>query len=258
MPALYAHHHFGEQVLEQLNDELKNLIEENKRAFMIGLQGPDVFFFYHPWKQNDMVRYGNALHETPARALFEQGLELYRYSAEYAYMLGVACHYALDSACHPYVAQQEADSGVPHMEIESEFEKMLLRRNGEDPFTYRTDLLVPTDLGTAEAMCRFYQKFDAKKIQFALRWMQNFRRLFTEPRAVRQNIMNGALTVTGFGKYKGQILQLKDNPACAGSNARLYQLMTEAVPLAAALVQELDDCKQNDYELSDKWDQTFA
>ena len=67
------------------------------------------------------------------------------------------------------VDEYEKSSGVSHIEIESEFEKMLLRRNGQDPFTYRMDLLIPTDKSTAESIYAFYRAFDSEKIAFALR-----------------------------------------------------------------------------------------
>ena len=258
MPAIYAHHKFGEYVYTALNDELKELILPHKTAFQIGLQGPDIFFFYRPWKKNKMVEYGNNLHEKPAKVLFQKGFGLERGSASYAYMLGVVCHFALDSTCHPFVNQFEQESGVNHIEIESEFEKMLLRRDERNPFTYPMDALIPTDKMTAEAIYRFYRVFDVERIQFALRWMQNFRRLFTEPSAVRQSIMNGILDLFGFGKFKGQILQLKDNPLCAKSNAQLYQLSLNTIPYAVDLINELDSCKQTGESLSEKWDKTFA
>lgn len=258
MPAIYAHHQFGEQVYAALDKSLQELIAPHKTAFQIGLQGPDVFFFYHPWKKNDLVAFGNGLHDKSARELFAQGLLLDRNSASYAYMMGVACHYALDSTCHPYVNQYEAETNILHIEIESEFEKMLLRREEKDPFTYRMDLLIPTDKQTAEAIYLFYRMFDVERIETALCWMQRFRKLFTEPCAIRQGIMNGILDLFGFGKFKGQILQLKDNPHCAKSNAMLYQLWESAIPHAVSMLHELDLCKQNGTLLGERWDKTFA
>lgn len=258
MPAFFAHYQFGEQVLTQLDGELKELIEKHKKEFLIGLQGPDVFFYYRPWKENDVVEYGKHLHVTPARWMFQRGMYNGRYSSAYAYMLGVVCHFALDSMCHPYIDEYEKITGVSHMEIESEFEKMLLRRSEKDPFTYRMDLLIPTDESTAETIYEFYNVYGADKMHFALRWMQNFKQLFTEPSAIRQGIMNTLLTITGFGKFKGQILQLIDNAACIKSNAALYQISLDAIPYAIALLKELDECKQSGDPLGDNWDKTFA
>ncbi len=258
MPAFYAHHQFGEEVSLALEEELKQLIEKNKQAFQIGLQGPDIFFFYRPWKSNDVTAYGHHLHETPARWLFQQGMKNSRQSAAYAYLMGAVCHYALDSMCHPYVAEFEQTKNVAHMEIESEFEKRMLRRNGLNPFTYRTDLLIPTDEETAEAVYQFYGVFDTEKMQYVLRGMQHLKRIFIEPRASRQKMVNKLLDISGFGSYKTQMLQLKDNPICAESNERLFELYNDAIPYATRLMRELDICKQEDLSLGEEWDKTFA
>lgn len=258
MPAIFTHHQFGEQVVTQLDDNLKDIIEAYDKEFMIGLQGPDIFFFYRPWKENAITAYGHHLHKNTARAMFEQGMEHERNSAAYVYMLGVVCHFALDSICHPFVNEYAQSNGISHTEVESEFEKMLLRRNGKNPFTFRMDLLIPTGTTVAESIYQFYRVFDTQKIQYALRWMQNFRRLFTEPSAIRQHIISLVLKIAGFGKYQSQILQLKDNPKCAKSNAMLYQLYLDAIGYAVSLLQELDYSKQNNITLSEKWDKSFV
>lgn len=257
MPSIYAHDQFGKKVLSQLDDELKALIEPYKKAFQIGLQGPDVFSFYRPWKENDISEYATILHEKPARYMFERGMRFYRNSAEYAYMMGAACHYALDCSTHPYIAQYEKETGVSHMEIEAEFEKMLMRRTGKDPFSYRTELLIPADPDTAETMYHFYHVFGEEKMLYTLRWTQNFRQLFTEPDPLRKSILNWILTVCRLGAFKNHVLQLKDNPLCDESNEALYKIYKKAIPFAISLIQDLDYCKQEDRSLSELWDKSF-
>lgn len=258
MPSIYAHDQFGKQVLSQLDPELQTLIAPYKKAFQIGLQGPDIFSFYRPWKENEISEYTAILHEKPARYMFERGMRFYRDSAEYAYMIGVACHYALDASCHPYIAQYEKESGVPHMEIEAEFEKMLMRRTGKDPFSYRTELLIPADADTAEMLYHFYHVFGVEKMLFTLRWMQNFRQLFTEASPVRKRVLNWLLSIMRLGQFKEQVLQLKDNPLCDESNENLYRISKEAIPFAVSLIQELDMCHEEERALSETWDKSFA
>ena len=50
MPALYAHDRFGRKVLEQLDGELFDIISKYYTQFQIGLQGPDIFFFYKAYR----------------------------------------------------------------------------------------------------------------------------------------------------------------------------------------------------------------
>ena len=106
MPTTYAHDRFGREVYEQLPANLKKIIRENKKLYLIGLHGPDIFFYYHPFSKNRVSDYGTLLHEQTASVLFEDEVKKYQQSpseAMEAYLLGFACHYLLDSTCHPYI-----------------------------------------------------------------------------------------------------------------------------------------------------------
>ena len=53
MPASYTHQQFGNQVLNKLeNTTIKKIINDNLNLYNIGLQGPDILFFYQPLKKN--------------------------------------------------------------------------------------------------------------------------------------------------------------------------------------------------------------
>ena len=143
MPAVYAHYRFGAKVSRKLPEDLRKIATTYHPQFTIGLQGPDIFFFYRPYRKNRIARYGNHLHEIPAREFFEHGVRVVkgtgRDSGEYAYLLGFLCHFILDSECHPYVSEMIGETGVQHLEIEEEFEKALLRKR--DPALLPGDLL---------------------------------------------------------------------------------------------------------------------
>lgn len=52
MPASYTHQQFGNQVLNKLeNTTIKKIINDNLNLYNIGLQGPDILFFYQPLKK---------------------------------------------------------------------------------------------------------------------------------------------------------------------------------------------------------------
>ena len=59
-------------------------------------------------------------------------------SAALAYVLGLVCHFALDSTCHPYVEAYVRESGVGHCESETEFDNALMREDGLDPIKFFT------------------------------------------------------------------------------------------------------------------------
>lgn len=160
MPALYAHDRFGREVSGRLDGEWRELIEKYDRQYQIGLQGPDIFFFYGAHTNNKVVRFGEHLHQVSAYPFFQHAVKVIqetgRDSGEYAYLLGFLCHFVLDSECHPYVEEMIQESGVQHLEIEAEFEKLLLRLDGRDPVAFPLDTLVPTDEETARSIQPFY------------------------------------------------------------------------------------------------------
>ena len=109
MPAIYAHDRFGREVASKLSGEIKEIIKRYYTQFQIGLQGPDILFFYRPFYINAVAKYGIHLHHISAYPFFEHAVKVVkkrgRNSREYAYLLGFICHYALDSECHPYVSE---------------------------------------------------------------------------------------------------------------------------------------------------------
>ena len=78
MPAIYAHDRFGAEVAERLDGELKQIVEKYYTQYEIGLQGPDIFFFYRPWSRNVVSRYGNHLHDISAYPFFRHALKVVR------------------------------------------------------------------------------------------------------------------------------------------------------------------------------------
>lgn len=146
MPAIITHDTFGRDVYQQLYRLIGDSRDEAE-AFLLGNQGPDALFFAH---LNPTLRsafgVGNALHRTDSNRL----LATFREAAAHrpsafgrgvarAYVMGLACHYLLDSAEHPFVYAQEhaiCDAGVEgldrsaghevHATIETELDEMVL------------------------------------------------------------------------------------------------------------------------------------
>ena len=58
MPATYAHYKFGKKVYRALPSELRKIIKENGAAYMLGLHGPDLLFYYRPYFKNRINQRG--------------------------------------------------------------------------------------------------------------------------------------------------------------------------------------------------------
>lgn len=74
MPAFYAHKRFGAQIAGKIPESLESIIRTNYTAYAIGLQGPDIFFYYRPFYINKIIKTGVGLHHAPAREFFEHAL----------------------------------------------------------------------------------------------------------------------------------------------------------------------------------------
>ena len=210
MPALYAHDRFGRKVLEQLDGELFDIISKYYTQFQIGLQGPDIFFFYKAYSSNRVTKYGYQLHFLSAAPFLQHAVDVIhekgRDSREYAYLLGFLCHFVLDSECHPYVEEMMQKTRVGHLEIEEEFEKMLLRKDGKNPLAYPLCELVPTDNVTAKSIYLFYEHMDPPTIKTALQYLKFIKWFFTAPGFLHQGAINLAMKLLKKeDSYKGHM-----------------------------------------------------
>lgn len=265
MPAIYAHDRFGEKVAKRVSGEPGAIIRRYYTQFKIGLQGPDIFFFYRFNTANPVVSYGQHLHRTSALPFFRRAVSIIqkkgRDSREYAYLLGFLCHFILDSECHPYVEEMIEITGVQHLEIEEEFEKLLLRLDGHDPVGYPLADLISTDPATVRAVYPFYctSKIITPKIIFqSLNYMKLIKRFFTAPGKWKHAAINTGMKLTGKYPYvKGLMNQRTDNPDCKESNEGLSARFEAAIDLAADMICSLDESIRTGSPLSERLDRNF-
>lgn len=263
MPAIYAHDRFGREVAGQLDSELKTIIEKYPAPYAIGLQGPDLFFFYRSWSKNRVNQYGVHLHKISALPFFEHALQVVkaygRDSREYAYLMGFICHFILDSECHPYVEQMIAKTGVQHLEIEEEFEKLLLRMDGKDAVAFPAATLVPADKRTAAAIAPFYAgSIGTREALQSLRDLRTIKKLFCAPGAFKQGLINTAMKLLRqYDKMKGLMYQRVDNPACRETDEGLKLRYDGAIAVAAEMIQSFDESLRTGAKLNPRFDRTF-
>lgn len=262
MPAFYAHERFGKKVWQQTEGDLKEIIRSHYPQFRIGLQGPDIFFFYRLYTNNKVSKYGTDMHAVSAYPFFLRALEIVRRKGretkEYAYLLGFLCHYILDSESHSYVDEMIRKTGVEHVEIEEEFEKKLLRIDNKDPLAYPIAKLVPTDWNTVEAIAPFHPAVDKKQIRNSLFYLKGLKHLFTAPGAVKQTAINSVLKLTGkYASLKGIMNQRIDNQKCFESNIGLLRRFDNAVSVAVQMIQSFDESVKMGKELDERFERTF-
>lgn len=112
MPGFVTHYLFGVDAYKMLpQNKIKKNIKKNHCAFALGLQGPDVFFYYPPSHIFHKQNIGDLAHRENTKAFFSYLMESrshYDNNPELqdiadAYLTGFLGHYTLDCTAHPYV-----------------------------------------------------------------------------------------------------------------------------------------------------------
>ena len=78
MPATYAHYKFGKAVYRSLPKEIRQILKENRAAYLLGLHGPDLVFYYRPFGKNRVNQLGVRMHKEKASGFFETGRRRYQ------------------------------------------------------------------------------------------------------------------------------------------------------------------------------------
>lgn len=126
MPANYAHHRFGRQVLPGLPADVHQCIQRFRRMYDMGLHGPDIFFYYNPVMKTPVGDLGGKFHRQTGQEFFPAACRAASSEAARAYLYGLLGHYSLDSHCHPLVNRLSTIGEAKHVVLEAEFDRHLL------------------------------------------------------------------------------------------------------------------------------------
>lgn len=242
MPSTYAHYRFGQAVLAGLPEPLQSVIRGDLELYHIWLHGPDLLFYDHPLWSVPVNRVGYGTHERSGEDFFAPAAELLSTlgfsQAHLAYLYGFLCHFALDRACHSYIDEKIAASGVRHTEIEVEFDRMLLVRDGMDPLRQSlTDHIHPSP-ESAAVIAGFFPAVTAKQIFHAEKAFVSYNKLLIAPGNAKRRLIHALLRLTGnYTEMHGLLVNRTPNPLCADSNEILMRLYTQAIPAAQVLIE---------------------
>lgn len=112
MPGFTTHYIFGMKAYNDLpNNQLKRIIAKYRWLYQLGLQGPDMFFYYIPvLRHRDYRNVGSYMHEHHINEFFRCALNRLSHlqsrqqrEQAAAYLAGFMNHYIADYICHPYV-----------------------------------------------------------------------------------------------------------------------------------------------------------
>lgn len=146
MPAFATHYYYANQVFNNLERDIQELIKEYRDFYNLGAQGPDIFFYYKPYQKNYVIKFGNNLHDKPARTFFESALKKIKEKDDRAalvYLIGVSTHFSLDSHYHPII-NKVTNNFNEHMILETEFDRKIIKKyeNNIQPDRFKRNQLI--------------------------------------------------------------------------------------------------------------------
>lgn len=168
MPAFVSHYRFASEVFTHACPEISQSISAAPAAFYLGAQGPDILFYHHSIFSSPISAAGHAMHQSRiARsfAAFIREASRLNTPAAKSYLLGLCCHYALDSTVHPfiqYISNQVLNPLYPtkspdalHNLCENELDRMMIERFfGEDTTRFRTPNLLELERDAVDTASR--------------------------------------------------------------------------------------------------------
>lgn len=140
MPGFVTHHIYGVLAYKELqNSDIKKIIKNHHSTYSLGLQGPDLFFYFPLTAIGPLPNIANLMHKKRTgdffRALID-GISVFSededYEIAYAYIMGYMGHYLLDTTVHPYVysrvgiTKDSKTIGV-HFGLETDIDREVLK-----------------------------------------------------------------------------------------------------------------------------------
>lgn len=242
MPAGYAHYIFGKKVYKALPVKERQIICRGKDAFLLGLHGPDLLFYYYPVRKNRINQQGCRMHKEIAADFFDRGRKLYRQGRDdtlRAYLYGFLCHFILDSECHPYINDYMEKKDLGHLEIETEFDRYLMEPEGRNPLDYVPTHHLISRKHTREQISSVFDRVSPWQIGICIHGFRRVLRCFVCRTPVKRMLMRMLSRVTGQDKnIGGLIVDGKVHTLCKESDRFLEKRLEDSVIPAAAEIEK--------------------
>lgn len=240
MPAVYAHFLFGMEVLRQLPPDVRSIVEKHRQEYCLGLQGPDIFFYYRPFRKNPVNRTARLVHRATASEFLKHAESVLGSTDDdraFAYIMGFICHFVLDSSCHPYIKQTMRDCGPSHTEMELEFDRFLIcaQRLGTAQLSPKRMLAV--DPEACAPVSLFYPGIAPKQVYKSARTMQHcLSALHSHRKTTRLMLRALSFSLRSLRILSGLVEDSVTGARCRDSDRVLQSVFSGSVKDAAELI----------------------
>lgn len=260
MPAAYAHYRFGAAMLGLMPADIGRSVKRYRSLYDVGLHGPDLFFFYNPLVPTKTGKLGSKFHTQTGQEFFGRvcrSVRLEPSEAAQAYLYGVLCHYCLDSACHPFVEDMSRES-VSHTQIESEFDRFLLEKDGKSP-ACEQDISKHMHLSMEECrvVARFYPGATPRQIHTGVKNMALVKKALATKEGKHRDLMAKTIGLASE-EYSAFVMKAEPDPACAHLNDGFYVLYEAAEKLYPELLLQLGAHLTYNAPLGEEFNPTFG
>ena len=261
MPSIYSHYRFGEQALAKLPAQIQSVIGRHRRFYDAGLQGPDFFFFYKPFRSTAIAKLGHTFHYQTGREFFgrcREALDAGSSEQSLAYLSGLLGHYCLDSRCHPLVHELTDNTELGHNALESEFDRYLLALDGvKKPHIHGRSSMINLRKGDFPHLSPFYPPATAEDIRIGVQGFRLFTWLLTCNSPVYRALAKGVLKALGPDR-EGLILPPAPDESCRRYNGVLLAAYEDALAKYPQMLQQLLDHLQTNAPLGEEFDSIFG
>ena len=252
MPASFTHQCFGDDVMHI--SPYKQFIQQHQEMFYLGLQGPDLLFYYHPTKKNLINGRGGMLHEEKAKPFFADAITHMQDEESLVYLLGFACHYSLDHACHPLINQLVKEKHFGHFAIERELDMHFMEVY---PMRRKTVAQTfPDDAATCQRIGRILG-VEAAIIHTCIRTFRKLNRLLYGHSLLLRKMLSSLIRVLHIGSFSEMFIMKKPDPVMAEDITLLAKRYQQAVNDGAKAIEEIIQAYQQGTPLSDYFNHNY-
>lgn len=239
MPAGYTHYQFSEDIIPLIKDhQIKEIILNNKTLFQIGTHGPDIFFYHHFYNFKDTVNtLGRQMHKDKARDFFEQAMTIVDSEEQIAYILGFLCHYILDSQMHHQVNTIMNETKMSHFEIESEYDRYILKHKQIDPIRSYIFEHIQYDDQIVQTIHSFFPQLSFDQIKNSLHSIKVADRILRAPSYWKRGLLYSLFLLSfHFHQLQGLIINYHHNIKMENYYDSLNQIYQNALQEASLYI----------------------
>ena len=257
MPSHYAHYRFGVKALELLPQDAKRVVRRFRSLYDVGLHGPDIFFYHNFLLQDKFTALAKEYHRCSGEEFFAplcKHLRLEPSEAATAYLWGLLTHYCLDSTVHPLVMDQTASQEIGHAELETEFDRYLLKLDGKPhPNTFDCSPHIALTDGECETVAAVYGRVSPTAVKLSVRGMASAVRLLAMPNGSFRRTVEKAAPVRLRQHFMGRT----QNNKCAHLDEPMLALFDEAMAKFPAMAAAMDSHMAHNAPLGELFETTF-